>query len=363
MQELAIFWHPGVLSHATGEGFFEAPPSALCEINPPHPEGSARLRNMHTVLARGPISSRLSWQPGRAASDAELTLFHTAEYVQKLRAADTTGERFTSTSPFGAGSFEPVTLAAGTTLSAVTAILDGHFHQAHALVRPPGHHAGPATADGYCFVNNIGVAVRSALAQGLERIAVIDWDVHHGNGTQSGFYEEAEVLTVSLHMNHGAWGAAHPETGAVEERGNGKGHGYNLNLPLATGLGDKAYEAAMLQHVMPRVRQYHPQLIVVANGQDANQFDPNGRQLVTMAGFNKLGQMAGELAHDLCDGRLLSVQEGGYNISYAAYCLHACLDGLLGLESSLPDPVAFIPEDPELTDFVLNRLSSKLSQV
>ena len=152
-----------------------------------------------------------------------------------------------------------------------------------------GHHAQPDMADGYCFFNNIGIAIENLRNQGLKKAAVIDWDVHHGNGTQEGFYADADILTVSLHMNHGAWGDTHPQTGAVEEVGTGSGAGKNLNLPMPYGSGDKAYLRVFDEVVVPMVRRHQPEILFIAAGQDANQFDPNGRQLLSMSGFYELG--------------------------------------------------------------------------
>ena len=227
-------------------------------------------------------------------------------------------------------------------LGAVDHVWQGGGQTAYALVRPPGHHAQPDTADGYCFINNIGVAIAAARANGLDRVAVIDWDVHHGNGTQAGFYVDAGVLTISLHMDHGAWGATHVQTGAVDEIGAGAGRGANLNLPLPCGAGDELYQLVFDSVVTPAVVDHRPQLIVVAAGQDASQFDPNGRMCLTMSGFNMLGQRVRELAQALCAGRLVLVQEGGYAMSYAGYCLHATLEGVLGRPNSLDDPIAYM---------------------
>jgi acetoin utilization deacetylase AcuC-like enzyme len=253
----------------------------------------------------------------------------------------------TSTTVFGPGSFEAVAAASGQAIAAVDHAWRGDTRLAYALVRPPGHHAQPAMADGYCFVNNIAVAIEAARARGLRRAAVIDWDVHHGNGTQAGYYRDPDVLTISLHMNHGAWGPSHLQTGAPEEAGEGAGLGSNLNVALPFGSGDECYRSAFDRLVAPRVEEFAPELIVVACGQDANQFDPNGRNCVTMQGFHDLGRRARQLADRCSNGRLALVQEGGYALSYAALCLHATLAGVLLEEQSIRDPIAFLPEAHE----------------
>jgi acetoin utilization deacetylase AcuC-like enzyme len=173
----------------------------------------------------------------------------------------------------------------------------------------------------------------------------VDWDVHHGNGTQTCFYDRGDVLTISVHMRHGSWGPSHPETGTPAEVGVGAGAGFNVNVELGLGAGDAVYAAAFDEIVLPLLRQYRPGLIVGACGQDASTFDPNGRQNVTMAGFYAIGRRMGDAAAELCNGSLVLVQEGGYARTYAAYCLHATLEGVLGLDPSLDDPLAFLPED------------------
>jgi acetoin utilization deacetylase AcuC-like enzyme len=351
---LAVFFHPCVFDHDTGQGFFEADASPYLPILERHPENADRTRNMLSVLQQGPISEALDWHRGEAAARDDLERFHTSTYIDELESiASTESRSFSSTTVFGAGSFSICCAAAGQTIAAASHVFDGHSDLAYALVRPPGHHAQPQMADGYCFFNNIGVAIEALRARGLKNAAVIDWDVHHGNGTQQGFYDDADVLTVSLHMNHGAWGATHTQTGDVDEVGSGNGVGKNLNLPMPYGSGDVAYLRVFDEIVAPAVRKHQPEILFIANGQDANQFDPNGRQLLSMTGFYELGRRARALADECCNGRLVLAQEGGYAVSYAAYCLHASLEGVLQRQAGLPDPLAYMQEDCDgLDDFI-----------
>jgi acetoin utilization deacetylase AcuC-like enzyme len=149
-------------------------------------------------------------------------------------------------------------------------LLDGHGKLAYALVRPPGHHAQPSQADGYCFLNNAGLAVQLALDSGCKKVAVIDIDVHYGNGTAEGFYSSNKVLTISLHMNHGSWGPSHPQNGSIDELGEGEGYGYNLNIPLPNGTGDKGYAYAFNELVVPSIHKFEPDMIVLVIGQDSS---------------------------------------------------------------------------------------------
>ena len=359
-ERLAVFWHADALAFDTGAGVFEAPPSPLLDIQMPHPENPERIRNIRSVLQRGPVADRLDWHDGRLATRDEVLRFHQADYLADLEAADAQGRRFSRSSPMPVGGLRAILAAAGTAVAAMEHVISGAGPMAYALVRPPGHHAAPAEADGYCFVNNLAVAVAAARAAGLARLAVVDWDVHHGNGTQEGFYEQGDVLSVSLHMDHGAWGPTHPQSGGTEERGRGAGLGFNLNVPLPMGATDSAYELAMERLVAPAVRDFRPDLLVVANGQDANQFDPNGRQCITMAGFHRLAEIARELVREVCGGQLLIVQEGGYNSAYAAFCAHATVEGFLGLPLGLEDPIAYLPDPREPAERTVAELADRL---
>jgi acetoin utilization deacetylase AcuC-like enzyme len=343
-----LFYDDRVLGHDTGAGLFDTEEGAgLLAVPELHPENVERVLNMKAVLERGPLAPRLRWHAGRLAATEELERVHERDYVRAVQDACEHGGRFTKTTFVGPGSWEALLAAAGTCLEAADAVLDSRAQIAYALVRPPGHHAQPAQADGYCFIAHEALVVERARARGVERVAVLDWDVHHGNGTQECFYHRAEVLTVSLHMRHGRWGQSHPQSGAADEIGVGDGEGFNVNLELGIGAGDATYAAAFDEVVVPIVRQFGPDLLVGASGQDASGFDPNGRQNLSMEGFRRIGATVAALADELCDGRMVLVQEGGYGRTYSAYCLHATLEGILGVvEPLLPDPLAYVPDDP-----------------
>ncbi|KAL6841478.1 hypothetical protein ACP4OV_028621 [Aristida adscensionis] len=351
--KLAVFWHDGMLAHDAGCGvFYSGHDPGFLDVLDNHPENADRVRNMVSILRRGPIAPLLSWHSGRPAHAAELLSFHSAEYIDELVAANAAGEarKMCAGTFLNPGSWAAALLAAGTTLAAAEHILDGHGDTAYALVRPPGHHAQPGGADGFCFLNNAGLAVRLALDSGRAKVAVVDVDVHQGNGTAEGFYRTDSVLTISLHMRHGSWGPSHPQSGAVDEVGEGEGLGYNLNVPLPNGSGDAGYEYAMRELVVPAIDQFQPQLLVLVAGQDSSAFDANGRQCLTMDGYRKIGQIMKSMANQHCNGQILIVQEGGYHLSYSAYCLHATLEGVLDLPAPLlDDPVAYYPEDEDYT--------------
>ncbi|MEM7561890.1 MAG: hypothetical protein AAF353_02440 [Pseudomonadota bacterium] len=342
---LAVFFDEEVFDHQTGNGFFETSASPYLSQLESHPENSERVRNMHAILQHGPIAPVIDWHSADYATHEQLERFHVKEYVAELASIpEAETHRFSGTTVFGPRSFSICCKAAGLVIKAAEHVYQGHSETAYALVRPPGHHAQPNMADGYCFFNNIGVAIENLRAQGLRKAAVIDWDVHHGNGTQQGFYADPDILTISMHMDHGAWGVTHPQTGGVEEVGRGLGIGSNLNLPMPFGSGDESYVRVFDELIVPMVEEHQPEVIFIAAGQDANQFDPNGRQLLSMNGFYQLGRRAKMLARECCGGKLLLVQEGGYAISYAAYCLHATLEGALLRAAELPDPLAFMQD-------------------
>lgn len=354
-----MFWHEGMLNHDTGTGVFDTgfDPGFL-DILEKHPENSDRIKNMVSILKRGPISPFISWHSGRPALISELQTFHTQEYINELTEADRIGGKMIcSGTILNPGSWHASLLAAGTTLSAMKHILDGSGKLAYALVRPPGHHAQPTQADGYCFLNNTGLAVQLALDSGCKKVVVVDIDVHYGNGTAEGFYGSNKVLTVSLHMNHGSWGPSHPQSGSIDKVGKGEGFGYNMNIPLPNGTGDRGYKYAMTELIVPAVQKFEPDMMVLVVGQDSCAFDPNGRQCLTMEGYREIGQIIRSLADKHSDGCLLIVQEGGYHVTYSSYCLHATLEGVLNLPHPLlSDPIAYYPEDESFSVQVINSI-------
>jgi acetoin utilization deacetylase AcuC-like enzyme len=357
-----VFWHPAVLDHDTGSGVFEGGPSDLLDVPELHPENAERVRNMVSVLRRGPVASRLRWHEGRVATEDELVAVHDPGYVASIREACESGGRVLSpTTVLSARSWQPILAAAGTAIAAGDAVIEGRSRISYALVRPPGHHAGPASADGYCFFNHVALVAQRARAAGAERVAIIDWDVHHGNGTQACFYDRGDVLTVSLHMRHGAWGPAHRETGSPDEVGVDEGAGRNINAELGLGSGLGAYMLAFERVILPILDQFRPDLIVCGCGQDASGFDPNGRQNLLMAGFHAIGSTVAASAARLCGGRLVLIQEGGYARTYAAYCLHATLEGVLGDEMLLTDPIGYLPDDATRAEQDIARMRSHLS--
>ena len=304
-------------------------------LTPPgHPE---RVERSGVMLQ---IASEFRQQGGqvlepRAASDEELTRVHDAEYVGLVR--ETAGRAVmldadTFTSP---DSFEVARLAAGAGVAAVEHVLQGDDARALALVRPPGHHAERNRAMGFCLFNTIAVAAAHARAQGLTRVAILDYDVHHGNGTQWSFYGDPAVLFVSSHQY-----PYYPGTGGANEIGSGTGAGFTVNLPLAAGAADADYEYLYAQIAWPILRQFRPELILLSAGFDAYQDDPLGGMRVTAEGFERLTAALVEVARQTCRGRVVAVVEGGYDLDGLGHCLRAAIRALRGDGSSGGDAPA-----------------------
>jgi acetoin utilization deacetylase AcuC-like enzyme len=357
-----VYWNEEGLAHDTGAGMFDQGPTPLVAVPELHPENAERIRNIRSALEHGPIAPYLEWHAGRPATMAELELVHPADYIRSVEAACAAGRgMITQSTPVVPASWPAALGSAGACLAATEAVLDGECAIAYALTRPPGHHAQPAQADGYCLFSNAALCAELARRWGAERVAVVDWDVHHGNGTQECFWERPDVVTVSLHMDHGSWGPHHPQTGGADELGAGAGVGRNVNVALPLGTGDEGYRRAWERVVCPVLDAFAPELLVIACGQDASQYDPNGRMSVTMAGFRALGAAARALADRHCGGRLVLVQEGGYGRTYSAFCMHATLEGVLGTGSLLPDPLAYLPDDPGRADAAIEAVRTALA--
>ncbi|KAL3689858.1 hypothetical protein R1sor_016167 [Riccia sorocarpa] len=337
--KMNVFWNSGMLAHNAGEGVFDTlyDPGFLAVLDN-HPENPERIINIVSILKKGPIAPYIRWHDGVPAELEQLTSFHSPAYIRDLLDANKAGGKvLCEGTQLNPGSWKAALLAAGTTMTAMQYVVEGHGKLAYALVRPPGHHAQPTQADGYCFLNNAGVAVQLAIDSGVKKIAVVDIDVHYGNGTAEGFYDRDDVFTISLHMPHGSWGDSHPQSGLPDEVGKGAGIGYNLNIPLPNGTGDKGYEYALRELVIPALAHFKPEILVVTFGQDASVLDPNGRQCITAEGYRTLGRILAEEADKHADGRLLLVQEGGYHVTYSAYCAHFMVEGLLKLPENLLD--------------------------
>lgn len=328
-------FHEIYLWHNTGNAAMLFPSSLTVQPGE-HAENPETKRRMKNLLDVSGLTEHLVNLKPRPATDDELARFHTRAHIEKIRAmSDAGGGDASQLTPFGAGSFEIAKLAAGGAIVAMEAVLRGQVKNAYALIRPPGHHALADLGMGFCLFGNAPIAIMHGRAEhGLGRVAVIDWDVHHGNGTQAAFYDDPETLTISLHGDR----LFPADSGGVAERGAGPGLGYNLNVPLPPGSGDGAYLEAMRRVVVPALRRFKPEVIVVACGFDASAADPLGRMIVTSHGYREMTAILMAEADSLCAGRIMMTHEGGYSASYVPYCGLAVLEQLSGVKTAAQDP-------------------------
>ena len=305
-----------------------------------HFENAETKRRMHELVVVSGLVDRLERLRPRPATEEEILRVHTREHLDRIIAESALpkgGDAGDGVSPFGRGGYEIAALAAGGVITVVDAVVGGAVANGYALVRPPGHHAIAGTGMGFCMFGNLAIAARHAReVLGVGKIAVLDWDVHHGNGTQSAFYDDPSVLTISLHQDN----VFPPQSGFSDERGEGAGVGYALNVPLPPGTGDGGYAYAMDALVVPALERFDPELILVASGFDAGAMDPLSRQMVTSAGYRALTRRLVEVAEQLCDGRIAMSHEGGYSPVYVPFCGLAVLEELAGAPA-FPDP--FLP--------------------
>lgn len=309
-----ILYDPIVLEHNTGR----------------HPETAARLSTTVQLLQERGLWERLAHLPVTPAPLAAVEAVHDARYLELIRGyAERGGGWLTADTPFSARSWEAALAASGAAIGAVDAVLAGTVPSAFALVRPPGHHASIAEGMGFCLINHAAVAARHAIrAHGLERVLLVDFDVHHGNGTQDIFYEDPSVLYFSIHQY-----PAYPGTGAAREIGSGAGLGTTVNVPLPAGVADAGHLSVLQQILVPVAREYRPDLILVSAGYDSHwantAYLSSIRMAVSVAGFGQWVALLRDLAEELCGGRLAFSLEGGYDHQALAWSVDATFRVLL----------------------------------
>jgi acetoin utilization deacetylase AcuC-like enzyme len=309
---------------------------------PGHPESPARLRAIVAHLEESGVLARLTKIEPRDAMPDDIELLHSRELVARVRGVAEKGGAWLDPDTYVAPrSYEAALRAAGGLLAATDAVLDGQVGSAFCLVRPPGHHATPTQAMGFCLFNNVALAAAHALERrGLERVAIVDFDVHHGNGTQDCFYADPRVLYVSTHQY-----PFYPGSGHWAETGEGPGEGTTVNLPLPRGCGREEYLRAYREVVAPLLRRFGPQLLLVSAGFDAHFADPLAQMLIDTRGYYEIAALLRVLADELCEGRIVYGLEGGYDHTALAWSARACIDALLG-EPFAEDPLGPGPSVP-----------------
>lgn len=340
MNKTGYLYHEVFGWHDTGTFVGDTPSDPARGLQPYHNyEHADTKRRIHELIVVSGLINHLVRIEPRYASKEELLLVHTQRHIDFIKTQSETrlgGDAGDLTTPFGKGSYEIATLGVGGILQMVDALMQNQIINGYALVRPPGHHAVSDLGMGYCLFANGSIAVKYAQQKyGLKRIAVIDWDVHHGNGTQDIFYNDADVLTISIHQDR-----LYPHhTGLREEQGDKDGFGTNINIPLSAGVGNAGYAKVFDDVVVPALARYKPELIFVASGFDSCVFDPLGRMLLTANGYATLTKKIISVANQVCNGRVLMTHEGGYNAIYSPFCGQAVLQELSGI-NLLTDPFA-----------------------
>ena len=306
-------------------GFYDDPAYREHDSGPGHPERPERLEALVGGLRKEGLLERLIPLRPRPATSAELLRVHTEEHIARVAASEGRTVRFDPDTQAGPHSYAAALLAAGAPVDAVDRVLEGQIDRALCAVRPPGHHATAGRAMGFCLFNNVAVAAAQALHHGLRRVMVVDFDVHHGNGTQDIFYSDPRVLYVSSHAF-----PFYPGTGALGEVGEGQGRGFTVNLPMPSGFGDQEYARVYREVVEPIGGTFDPELVLVSAGFDAHRGDPLAGMDLTRAGYAEMIDVCLAIAAGAAKGRVVVALEGGYNLDAIAGAAVAVARGLLG---------------------------------
>jgi acetoin utilization deacetylase AcuC-like enzyme len=331
-----LTWSERFGQHDMGDWAIYVPPTGLVEpdLHIDNPLRTARLRRL---IAKTGLEERLDVVTPRAATTAELEAVHSGEHVERMAAvaAAGRGDAGGGFTPMNGDSYELALLSAGSVLTCVERVLGGEADRAYAIGRRSGHHASADTGYGFCIFNNVAVAAAAARRAGIERIAIVDIDAHHGNGTESIFHTDPAVLTISLHEDR-----MFPlETGAAADRGGAEAEGANLNVPLASGTGDAGYLYAFDRLVIPALDEFEPELLLVVAGVDGSMYDPLSTFALTAGGYAQVAERLLEVAERHCEGRVVFEQEGGYSPIYAPFCWLKLIEVLAGAPFS-EDPFA-----------------------
>ena len=319
---------------------------------PSHPENACRLKHVLDVLEREGMFERVSLLEPRPATNEELGRVHVVEHIALVqRVAQAGGGNLDSDTYVSPRSFDAALVAAGGLVRAVEAVLAGEVENGFALVRPPGHHATPTRSMGFCLFNNVAVAARAALASGrAERILIVDFDVHHGNGTQDVFASDPAVFYISTHQY-----PYYPGTGHWSERGSGAGEGSVLDVPLPPGVGDAGYARVFAELVEPLAERFQPDLILVSAGYDAHWNDPLAQMNLSLSGYAWLGRDLVSMAEQLCEGRIVFALEGGYQLDVLACGVLNAFYAMLRVDT-IADPFGPSPYPERPVDDLIVRL-------
>lgn len=327
-------WHSGTTQYAgvvpVGRWVGPAAASGLSES----PESKRRMKNLLDVAGFFEHIPVLKEKP---LQKEDLLRIHPESYLNKFKQmSDNGGGEMGINAPIGPRSYEIAVISAGLATAALEDVFLGKADNAYALSRPPGHHCLPDEAMGFCFLANIPIAIEYVRQHhNLGKVAILDWDVHHGNGAQAIYYNDPNTFTISIHQE-GCFPAGYS---GAEDKGSDEALGANLNIPLPAGSGDKAYCYALEQIIIPELRKFKPEVIIVACGFDANAFDPLARMLLHSDTYRKMTKAIQNLADEICHGKVVMVHEGGYAESYVPFCGVGVMESLLEWQSPVEDPM------------------------
>jgi acetoin utilization deacetylase AcuC-like enzyme len=319
-----------------------------------HPENQQRLRQIMSVLQQRGMLERLAHIPAIPITQERLERVHDPRYIEQVRrVAERGGGNLDMDTYVRPASYDAALMAAGGLVEATRAVLDGELDNAFALVRPPGHHALRARGMGFCLFNNVAVAARYALAeQGLDRVLIVDFDVHHGNGTQDEFEGDPAVMYISTHQY-----PHYPGTGYWNETGSGAGKGSIINVPLGGGVGDEGFARIFEEIVGPAAWRFQPELILVSAGYDAHWDDPLAYMQLSIGGYTAIAQALKDLSEELCGGRVVFTLEGGYHLEALAYSVLNTFAVLVDDTGwRLVDPLGPSPSREQPVDEIIERV-------
>jgi len=316
-----IIYHPDYLKHETGS----------------HPERKERLLSIIAHLEQTGRMEKLELIEPRYAVPEEIQYVHHKAYIEHVKQYAEAEIQLDPDTRMCKASYDVALLAAGGAITAVDAVLDT-YSNSFALVRPPGHHALPGRGMGFCIFNNVAIAARHAQKRGKKRVLIVDWDVHHGNGTQEAFYDDPTVLYFSTHQY-----PHYPGTGWLDEAGEGDGEGFNINVPLPSGTGDDGFIAAFHEILVPAAIEFKPDTILISAGQDANVNDGLAGMRMSPDGFAVLASIVNSIARKTCEGKVAAVLEGGYDLDLLSRSVAAIIDVFMGFEPEWKEPPKIAP--------------------
>ena len=364
----AFIWDESYFWHNAGDGALFEPAGGYIQENGSveSPESKRRVKNL---LERSGLMGHLAQIKPVPATRQQLRYFHTNRHIEAVKQMSQIGGLDCGDSAIvGRGSYEIAKLSAGGAMQAVKTVVESaEINTAYVLTRPPGHHAEADQGMGFCIFNNIVIAARSAQKElGVKKIAILDWDAHHGNGTEDAFYEDDSVLFISIHQD----GLEPIGRGNKEDIGKGRGEGFTVNIPLHAGSGDAVYKYAFEQIIIPAVDSFKPELILISAGQDGSIFDPLARMMLSADGYRYMAKAVKDLADKHAEGRLVCLHEGGYCPTYVPFCTHAIVEELCGIATDVTDPFiyamagttynALLPHQKERVDEIRDYLRARV---